>query len=163
MHYVTNHGLIQARIQLLAKGEVVKIMENNVFWFFLLQAANVSDRMPRKRVPQPIRMSFIGGQDYVPRYLCSPVHMFPEPMFPGTYVPRYLCSPVPMFPGTDVPRTYVPRYLCSPVPMFPGTYVPRTYVPRYLCSPIYCKCVVGPMYVGLVIGIGIVGPQNVKT
>ena len=21
------------------------------------------------------------------------------PMFPGTYVPRYLCSPVPMFPG----------------------------------------------------------------
>ena len=46
---------------------------------------------------------------YVPRYLCSPVLMFP-----GTYVPRYLCSPVPMFPGT-----YVPRYLCSPVPMFP--------------------------------------------
>ena len=36
---------------------------------------------------------------YVPRYLCSPVPMFPEPMFPGTYVPRYLCSPVPMFPG----------------------------------------------------------------
>ena len=25
--------------------------------------------------------------------------MFPEPMFPGAYVPRYLCSPVPMFPG----------------------------------------------------------------
>ena len=36
---------------------------------------------------------------YVSRYLCSPVTMFPEPMFPGTYVPRYLCSPVPMFPG----------------------------------------------------------------
>ena len=49
------------------------------------------------------------GQHYVPRYLCSPVPMFPEPMFPGTYVPRYLCSPVPMFPE----------------PMFPGTYVPR--------------------------------------
>ena len=32
-------------------------------------------------------------------YLCSPVPMFPEPMFPGAYVPRYLCSPVPMFPG----------------------------------------------------------------
>ena len=45
----------QARIQLLAKGEVVKIMENNVL---LPQAANVSDRMPRKRVPQPARMSF---------------------------------------------------------------------------------------------------------
>ena len=55
------------------------------------------------------------------------------------YVPRYLCSPVPMFPE----------------PMFPGTYVPRSYVPRYLCSPIYCKCVVGHIYVGLVIGIGI--------
>ena len=36
---------------------------------------------------------------YVPRYLCSPVPMFPESMFPGAYVPRYLCSPVPMFPG----------------------------------------------------------------
>ena len=36
---------------------------------------------------------------YVPRYLCSPVPMFPEPMFPGAYVPRYLCSPIPMFPG----------------------------------------------------------------
>ena len=30
--------------------------------------------------------------------LCSPVPVFPEPMFTGTYVPRYLCSPVPMFP-----------------------------------------------------------------
>ena len=39
-----------------------------------------------------------GGQHYVPRFLCSPVPMFPEPMFPGTYVPRYRCSPVPMFP-----------------------------------------------------------------
>ena len=87
-------------------------------------------------------------------------------MFPGTYVPRYLCSPnlcspVPMFPGTYVPRYRCSPNLCSPVPMFPGTYVPRTYVPRYLCSPIYCKCVVGHIYVGLVIGIGIVGPQNV--
>ena len=36
---------------------------------------------------------------YVSRYLCSPVPMFPEPMFPGAYVPRYLCSPVPVFPG----------------------------------------------------------------
>ena len=36
---------------------------------------------------------------YVSRYLCSPVPMFREPMFPGAYVPRYLCSPVPMFPG----------------------------------------------------------------
>ena len=32
-------------------------------------------------------------------YLCFPVLMFPESMFPGTYVPQYLCSPVPMFPG----------------------------------------------------------------
>ena len=31
----------------------------------------------------------VGGQHYVPRFLCSPVPMFPEPMFPGTYVPRY--------------------------------------------------------------------------
>ena len=43
------HEYNQARIQLLAKGEVVKIMENNV-----------SDHMPRKRVPQPARMSFCG-------------------------------------------------------------------------------------------------------
>ena len=48
----------QARIQLLAKGEVVKMMENN--GVFLPQAANVSDRMPRKRVPQPARMRFSG-------------------------------------------------------------------------------------------------------
>ena len=55
-----------------------------------------------------------------------------------------------------VPRTYVPRY------MFPGTDVPRTYVPRYLCSPIYCKCVVGPMHVGVVITQNVTnGPQNV--
>ena len=64
------------------------------------------------------------GQHYVPRYLCSPVPMFPDPMFPGTDVPRYLCSPVPMFPKPMFPGTYVPRYrcspnLCSPVPMFP--------------------------------------------
>ena len=56
--------------------------------------------------------------------LCSPVPMFPEPMFHGTYVPRYLCSPVPMFPEPMFPGTDVPRYLCSPnlyspVPMFP--------------------------------------------
>ena len=64
------------------------------------------------------------GQHYVPRYLCSPVPMFPEPMFPGTYVPRYRCSPVPMFPEPMFPGTYVPRYLCSPnlcspLPTFP--------------------------------------------
>ena len=40
-----------------------------------------------------------GERTYVSRYLCSPVPMFPEPMFPSAYVPRYLCSPVPMFPG----------------------------------------------------------------
>ena len=72
---------------------------------------------------QPRRL-FCRGQHYVPRYLCSPVPMFPEPMFPGTCVPRYLCSPVPMFPEPMFPGTYVPRYLCSPnlyspVPMFP--------------------------------------------
>ena len=86
--------------------------------------------------------------------------MFPGTYVPRTYVPRYICCPVPMLPGTDVPRTYVPRYLCSPVPMFPEPMFPGR---PYLCSPIYCKCVVGPMHVGLVIGIGIVGPQNVKT
>ncbi|KAG1657818.1 hypothetical protein GQR58_023219 [Nymphon striatum] len=95
---------------------------------------------------------------YVPRSLCSPVPMFPGPMFPGPYVPRSLCSPVPMSPGPYVPRSlcspapmfpgpYVPRSLCSPVPMFPGLYVPRSlcspvsmfpglYVPRSLCSPV---------------------------
>ena len=52
-----NSNTNQARIQLVAKGEVVKIMDNNVL---LPQAANVSDRMPRKRVPQPARMSFSG-------------------------------------------------------------------------------------------------------
>ena len=51
------HQHVQVRIQLLAKGEVVKMMENKVF---LPQTANVSDRMPRKRVPQPARMSFSG-------------------------------------------------------------------------------------------------------
>ena len=48
---------LQARIQVLAKGEVVKIMENSVL---LPQAANVSDSMPRKRVTQPSRMIFSG-------------------------------------------------------------------------------------------------------
>ena len=51
-----------------------------------------------------------------------------------TYVPRYLCSPVPMFPGT-----YVPRYLCSPVPMFPEPMFPGTYVPRFL-EKSFCRC-----------------------
>ena len=88
--------------------------------------------------------------------LCSPVPMFPGTYVPRTYVPRYLCSPVPMFPGTDVPRTYVHRYLCSPVPMFPEPMFPGTYVPRFTANVLY----VGPMYVGLVIGIGIVGPQK---
>ena len=51
---------------------------------------------PRSAVSLPL---FHWERTYVSRYLCSPVPMFPEPMFPGTYVPRYLCSPVPMFPG----------------------------------------------------------------
>ena len=76
------------------------------------------------------------GQHYVPRYLCSPVPMFPEPMFPGTDVPRYLCSPVPMFH-----ETYVPRYLCSPVPMFPGPMFPGTYVPRFTANVLNFACV----------------------
>ena len=54
-HHFENDA--QARIQLLAKGEVVKIMENIVL---LPKAANISDRMPRKRVPQPAHMSFSG-------------------------------------------------------------------------------------------------------
>ena len=76
------------------------------------------------------------GQNYVARYLCSPVPMFPEPMFPGTYVPRYLCSPVPMFPGTDVPRTYVPRYLCSPNPCSPVPMFPDL---RQMCCRAYIR------------------------
>ena len=49
----------QARIQLLAKGEVVKIMENNVF---LPQVANVSDRMPGTKTSSATSsyMSFSG-------------------------------------------------------------------------------------------------------
>ena len=114
---------------------------------------SISERDSMARYPYERECS------YAPRYLCSPVPMFPGtyvprylyspvPMFPVTYVPRYLCSPVPMFPGTDVPRylcspvpmfpgTYVPRYLCSPVPMLPEPMFPSTYVPRYLCSPIW--------------------------
>ena len=38
----------------MAKGEVVKMMENNVFL----------RRMPRKRVPQPARMRFSGYTIY---------------------------------------------------------------------------------------------------
>ena len=51
------------------------------------------------RVTLYVCKAVCGERTYVPRYLCSPVPMFPEPMFPGNYVPRYLCSPVPMFPG----------------------------------------------------------------
>ena len=34
------------------------------------------------------KMAFLRGQHYVPRFLCSPIPMFPEPIFPGTYVSR---------------------------------------------------------------------------
>ena len=65
----------------MAKGEVVKIMENKVF---LPQAANVSDRMPRKQVPQPGRVNFSGYRPTIDsectswepiggRYICKPV------------------------------------------------------------------------------------------
>ena len=49
------------------------------------------------------------GQHYVPRYLCSPI-----PMFPGTYVPRYRCSP----------------NLCSPVPNFKKAHSSSYSVPE---------------------------------
>ena len=64
---------------------------------------------------------------YVPQSLCSPVSVFPCPMFPSTYVPRSyvpqsLCSPVSMFPGPMFPSLYAPPpVLCSAVPMFTGT------------------------------------------
>ena len=75
------------------------------------------------------------GHPDVPQSLCSPISMFPGPMFPSIYVPQsvcapVLCSPIPMFPGPMFPGPYVPQSLCSPVPMFP--YI---YVPPYLYSP----------------------------
>ena len=61
-----------------------------------------------------------GERTYVSRYLCSPVPMFPEPMFPGAYVPRYLCSPVPMFPGfcTLIVVTSINRLQILPTPWY---------------------------------------------
>ena len=37
-----------------------------------------------------VKVSHARGQHYVPRFLCSPIPMFPKPMFPGTDVPRFL-------------------------------------------------------------------------
>ena len=64
--------------------------------------------------------SKIRERTYVSRYLCSPVPMFPEPMFPGTYVPRYLCSPVPMFPGfcTLIVVISINRLQILPIPWY---------------------------------------------
>ena len=113
----------------------------------LAPAVTIADQPPhlftyvdvRKRLLQTLYIT--RGQHYVPRYLCSPVPMFPDPMFPGTDVPRYLCSPVPMFPGTYVPRyrcspnlcSPVPT-VCSPVPMFPEHMFPGTDVPRFTAN-----------------------------
>ena len=80
------------------------------------------------------------GQHYVPRYLCSPVPMFPEPMFPGTDVPRYLCSPVPMFHKTYVPRYRCSPNLCSPVPMFPDL-LQMCWISRVWGGACVCACV----------------------
>ena len=46
--------------------------------------------------------------------------MFPEPMFPGAYVPRYLCSPVPMFPGfcTLIVVISIIRLQILPIPWY---------------------------------------------
>ena len=94
-------------------------------YYICTEAKKCTKRLNRRLNPTAFKQEVnTWGQHYVPRYLCSPVPMFPEPMFPGTYVPRYLCSPVPMFPEPMFPGTYVPRYLCSPnlcspVPMFP--------------------------------------------
>ena len=46
------------------------------------------NRIKVKIMPQFTQL-YKGGQQ-----LCSPVPMFPEPMFPGTDVPRYRCSPI---------------------------------------------------------------------
>ena len=73
----------------MAKGEVVKIMENNVL---LPQAANVSDRKPRKRVLQPARMSFSGSAidsactSWEPiGGICKPASWGAEPRDPTTF------------------------------------------------------------------------------
>ena len=93
---------------------------------------------PPSYVPQTIYV-LQGVNSDVPQSLCSPISMFPGPMFPSIYVPQSLCSPVlcspipmfpgPMFPVPMFPNPYVPQYLCSPIglPMFP----------RYLSSPTY--------------------------
>ena len=73
----------------------------------------------------------MGERTYVPRYLCSPVPLFPEPMFPGM---PYLCSPVPMFPGfcrllvSSIHRLQIPP---TPTPNPPGD----CSLVRRFCSP----------------------------
>ena len=81
----------------------------------------------------------------IPQYLCSPIPMFPRPMFPDTYmlwsyVPQSLCSPIPMFPDTYITWSYVSRSLCSPVPMFPDLYVPGSMFPdTYIIFMVLCS------------------------
>ena len=76
------------------------------------------------------------GQHYVPRYLCSPV-----PMFPGTYVPRYLCSPVPMFPEPMFPGTYVPRFTANILDVVIGIGIPSELFDKQF------RCVNGRAYI----------------
>ena len=83
-----------------------------------------------------ISMSFLWGHPDVPQSLCSPISMFPGPMFPSTYGSQSLCSPVlyspiPMFPSPMFPGPYAPQSLCSPVPMYPIPMLPGTYLPEF--------------------------------
>ena len=48
------------------------------------EATGLVDRHGRLALTVLSVRSATGDQHYVPRFLCAPVPMFPEPMFPGT-------------------------------------------------------------------------------
>ena len=81
------------------------------------------DYMVLTRLCSPVSMfpiTYVSQYLYNSMVLCSPVT-----------IPQYLCSPIPMFPCPMFPNaiislSYVPRSLCLPVPMFPGPMFPDT-------------------------------------
>ena len=96
--YISDHGVDHLNIR--ACGPM------NAFLTLLIMNINKSNGRPSLLRTCDVMfsswrtlMAYFGERTYVSRYLCSPVPMFPEHMFPGAYVPRYRCSPVPMFPG----------------------------------------------------------------
>ena len=92
----TKHGNIQARVQLFDNetGRLMRDIEMNepraseVWWVFFVTVSFLLLSPP-----------FIGVDKGA--YLCSPV-----PTFSGSYVPRHLCSPVHMLPGTSGVSTH---------------------------------------------------------